>query len=136
MGQEGVTVLGEWLVQPADQCTCQGPGAHYGHQPGCGYEPLLRLDEVAEALRRAGYAVVELPKVETDQWGDRQVELPDVNGGRGGCLRVNLGRECTHGYAPSNISSLGVPNPIGSEDARLVAAGMLALADAIDEEEP
>jgi hypothetical protein len=34
-----------------------------GDLPGCGYEPLLKVDELTAALKAAGYAVVELPAV-------------------------------------------------------------------------
>lgn len=30
-----------WIGIEVDQCTCGGPIEYYGHQPGCGLEPLL-----------------------------------------------------------------------------------------------
>lgn len=55
------SVCGEWFVQEANGCTCYGGDAHYGHEPGCGYEPLIKMEELKAALAGAGYAVVELP---------------------------------------------------------------------------
>lgn len=57
-----LSVYGEWLVVEAEGCTCQGSDAHYGHQPGCGYEPAATLVDVKAALEAAGFAVVELPQ--------------------------------------------------------------------------
>lgn len=39
-------VAGDWLVERTETCTCGvGPSlsALYGHEPGCGYEPVARL---------------------------------------------------------------------------------------------
>ena len=55
----GVTVFGEWLTYPVNQCTCQGSDAHYGHQPGCGYEPMATISEVKAALTEAGYTITD-----------------------------------------------------------------------------
>lgn len=37
-----VQIMGEWIVLFVDQCTCSGSPA--GHQSGCGYEPLVRVE--------------------------------------------------------------------------------------------
>lgn len=42
-------VIGEWLVQEADGCTCYG-GGPYGHEPGCGYEPVAKISEIEATL--------------------------------------------------------------------------------------
>lgn len=34
---------GEWIVQATDGCTCHGGTTVYGHEPGCGIEPIARL---------------------------------------------------------------------------------------------
>ncbi|KAB7761783.1 hypothetical protein [Mycolicibacterium mucogenicum] len=57
------SVCGEWFVQEANGCTCYGGDAHYGHEPGCGYEPLIKLEDLKAALAPAGYAVIKLPTV-------------------------------------------------------------------------
>lgn len=72
----GFAVVGEWLVQEADGCTCCGLSPH---EPGCGYEPLAKLADITDALQAAGYAVIELPSVaykgpnDTDAMFFRQV---------------------------------------------------------------
>lgn len=40
-----LVVMGTWLVEPVDGCTCgAGPGGYYGaHEPQCGYEPVVDL---------------------------------------------------------------------------------------------
>lgn len=39
-------IAGDWLYQETDRCTCgcgNTIGAMYGHEPGCGFEPVARL---------------------------------------------------------------------------------------------
>lgn len=39
-------IAGDWLVEQTDRCTCgvgTGLASVYGHEPGCGYEPVARL---------------------------------------------------------------------------------------------
>lgn len=39
-------IAGDWLYQETDRCTCgvgSSIGALYGHEPGCGLEPVARL---------------------------------------------------------------------------------------------
>lgn len=36
----GYSIVNGWLVEEANGCTCGTPGGPYGHEPGCGYEPL------------------------------------------------------------------------------------------------
>jgi hypothetical protein len=53
---ERLRIDGEWLVLEVDRHTCgTGPEGHYGaHEPGCGLEPLLRLDELDALLTALG----------------------------------------------------------------------------------
>lgn len=44
----GYAVFGDWLAQCVDQCTCYG--GEFGHEPGCGYEPIAKISEVLAAL--------------------------------------------------------------------------------------
>lgn len=42
-------IAGQWLVEATDRCTCGAGtslGAVFGHEPGCGYEPVALLLEV------------------------------------------------------------------------------------------
>lgn len=52
-------VVGEYLAQETNGCTCYGGDAHYGHESGCGYEPVAKLTEIEAAL----YAVMQLRKL-------------------------------------------------------------------------
>lgn len=54
-----VTVMGDCLAYPVNQCTCFGGDAHYGHEPGCGYEPMATIGEVKAALIAAGYTITD-----------------------------------------------------------------------------
>lgn len=39
------SVMGPYLVTTADGCTCGQPaGAPYGHEPGCGFEPIQTIE--------------------------------------------------------------------------------------------
>lgn len=44
-GIETWSVVGDWVAVSVNQCTCWGGDAHYGHQPGCGFEPVGKVDE-------------------------------------------------------------------------------------------
>lgn len=35
-----------YLCEKVDGCTCGFGGAPYGHEPGCGLEPLVQLNEI------------------------------------------------------------------------------------------
>ena len=59
MSAGNLSVYGEWLVQEANGCTCCGISPH---ETGCGYEPLVKVEEIIDALRAARYAVVKLPE--------------------------------------------------------------------------
>lgn len=43
------SVINDWLVIAANQCTC-GAGGEFGHEPGCGYEPVAKIAEIEAAL--------------------------------------------------------------------------------------
>lgn len=51
--------MGDWLAYPVNKCTCYGGDAHYGHEPGCGYEPMATIGEVKAALIAAGYTITD-----------------------------------------------------------------------------
>ncbi len=127
MSAAELSVYGEWLVQEANGCTCQGTDAHYGHQPGCGYEPLLKVAEIKDALRAAGYAVVELPATQTvvDMAGNRPQRFWEVS--------VENDAYVTIRPSDQKITNDGVRNPYRSSgDARAHAAALLAAADAAE----
>lgn len=42
-------IVNDWLVEETDSCTCYG-GGPYGHEPGCGLEPLVNLNKNAQKL--------------------------------------------------------------------------------------
>lgn len=41
-------VFGDWLAKCVDQCTCYG--GEFGHEPGCGYEPVAKISEIEAVL--------------------------------------------------------------------------------------
>lgn len=41
-----------WIVAEAGGCTCYG-GGPYGHEPGCGYEPIVQLTDLTPERRNA-----------------------------------------------------------------------------------
>ena len=43
-------IVNGWLVESVNYCTCYGGDAPYGHEPGCGYEPLENLQEQIEEI--------------------------------------------------------------------------------------
>ncbi|WPH57691.1 hypothetical protein [Mycobacterium phage WXIN] len=60
------SIIGDWLARAVNACTCYGGGDHnYGHEPGCGYEPLARVEE----LRASGIGIVNLPASPSEYWG-------------------------------------------------------------------
>lgn len=90
---------------------------------------------ILAALKAAGYAVVELPEPDVDQYGDTIVPVPLVNN-RDGWLRIEESREMHNGtMTPIRIASLGVSTPIELVDARAYAAALLAAADAAERAE-
>lgn len=42
-------IMHGWLVEYVGEHTC-GAGDEYGHEPTCGYEPLMKVEELAERL--------------------------------------------------------------------------------------
>lgn len=53
-------VIGGYLTAAVEGCTCDGPFdgvPGVDHRGGCGYEPVATVDEIVQALRRAGSAV-------------------------------------------------------------------------------
>ena len=36
-------IIGTWLVEVLDHCTCGTGGTSYSHEPYCGYEPIIDL---------------------------------------------------------------------------------------------
>lgn len=63
MSAGDLSVYGDWLVQEANGCTCCGLSPH---EPGCGYEPLVKIEEIKAALTEARYAVVAPHETVTD----------------------------------------------------------------------
>lgn len=45
---EGMEIMSGWLVEPAGEHTCGAGGSEsgYAHEPGCGYVPVQRLDDL------------------------------------------------------------------------------------------
>lgn len=89
-----------------------------------------------DALKAAGYAVVELPKVEINQYGETEVQVSLEGGssrGYNGVLRVDPGGVNHRGQTlPTRIATLQVPTPTEVPDARSYAAALLAIADAAE----
>ncbi|MEC4616282.1 hypothetical protein [Tsukamurella tyrosinosolvens] len=52
--EQALLVRSGWIVAEAGGCTCYG-GGPYGHEPGCGLEPIVKLADVG----RTGAALAE-----------------------------------------------------------------------------
>lgn len=117
----GYSVYGEWFVQEASGCTCYGGDAHYGHEPGCGYEPLIKLDELKAALAASGFAVLELPKSPSEYWGPRH----DPQWNHYPYTRVD-GAEVEIGARREGVYR------VNGAEARIFAADLLAAANVAD----
>lgn len=53
-----IHIMGDWLVLDRNGCTCFGGNA-YGHEPGCGYEPIVKLHEAIMATSEPDVGVEE-----------------------------------------------------------------------------
>lgn len=79
-------IYNEWLVEPVNYCTCYG-GGPYGHEPGCGLEPLVDLTEQVEAIRAderrrvAEQVRAEAVAIETAQRAAHKGYLPILESG-------------------------------------------------------
>jgi hypothetical protein len=40
---EDLEIMGEWIVARVEECTCAAPGPYWGHEPHCGYEPVVYM---------------------------------------------------------------------------------------------
>lgn len=62
-GDPAFEVIADYLAVNVGRCTCDGPFEIEGveHRPGCGFEPVITLDELAVVLARTGRMVVEIP---------------------------------------------------------------------------
>lgn len=58
-------VVGDWLVESTGGCTCGAGEGIYGHEPGCGQEPIARVSELLD--QAAALARVEAL---ADEWAD------------------------------------------------------------------
>lgn len=47
MHVDTLVIMHGYLCQSVDTCTCGYGGYPYGHEPGCGLEPLIRLDQIS-----------------------------------------------------------------------------------------
>ena len=43
MPKQRMRIIGTWLVEEVDECTGGACGLGYGHEPGCGQEPIVDL---------------------------------------------------------------------------------------------
>lgn len=71
---EQFAVIGDYLAGNVGRRTCDGPFETYGHRPECGYEPIMKLDELTSVLSRAGRVVVDQP----EQWTVFDLQPDDV----------------------------------------------------------
>ena len=78
-----LSIVNGYLVECANECTCYG-GGPYGHEPGCGYEPLVNLAELS------GWPVAasEVEGTQPGCTGDYECPAPAH---QHGCLTDNLG---------------------------------------------
>lgn len=79
----GYAVFGDWLAQSVEQCTCYG--GEFGHEPGCGYEPLIKITEPAAIaeLRAQAQAVATGNDVERiPDAVDLLTLLDEISGGK------------------------------------------------------
>lgn len=121
MSAGDLSVYGEWLVQEANGCTCQGSDAHYGHQSGCGYEPLLKVEELKAALKGAGFVVIALPEPDADIG-------PYFDAGNGAIAHADGERVRLHSFARTEGRHGGTW--FTPAQARSTAAALLAAAEA------
>ena len=56
-----IGVMGEWLVVAANDCTCGG--SPFGHQPGCGYEPIGRIADLLASASLTGELLTEVERL-------------------------------------------------------------------------
>lgn len=112
-----LSLYGEWLVQEVVGCTCYGGDLPYGHEPGCGYEPLVKVEELKAAFKAGGSAVVELPDcdAESHEWTDGGYSDPEWR------AQARTGRVV-----------IRVEQILYVDEARAFAAALLAAADAAE----
>lgn len=65
-GSAEYVVINGWLAELVSGCTC-GAGGTYGHEPGCGAEPLVQVTALLDAVER----VRALHEPETDEFGNK-----------------------------------------------------------------
>jgi hypothetical protein len=120
-------IMAGHLVVAVGRCTCDGPFDTYGHRPECGYEPVMTLDELRQALRRVGRTVVELP--EPTAWRNRlggDLDIWPIGG-----WSVTAGG----GTVSISTSTDGLGGGLGGfepDRARAIAAAMLAGTERIE----
>jgi hypothetical protein len=104
-----------WLVEDVGEHTCAGgtPESGYAHEPSCGLEPLMRLDELDAIMRaRSRFAVRILPTgdheecVAVELWaGERYDPTARHNRRRQGVV------ELPRAHADDLLLLLGEPYP-------------------------
>lgn len=65
-------VVGTWLVEVVDDCTCGTNGLPYGHEPGCGTDPVVDLSRLM-AIPTGPEHVIEANAIDdaADQLGNQ-----------------------------------------------------------------
>lgn len=120
---EPFAVIADHLVAHVGRCTCDGPFETYGHRPGCGYEPIMTLDELAAVLAKAGRVVVDLPEPDDrDEYGPRWDSVRDMP------IRVEVDGgspavwDCDADMAPEDAERHGLALVAAAREARRLAA--------------
>jgi hypothetical protein len=69
-----------WLVEEVDHCTC-GAGNEYGHEPGCGLDPLMPVSELAAELAELARVlpVVDAARAWTTQLDEHEAAIKFMN---------------------------------------------------------
>jgi hypothetical protein len=44
--EQRFAIVGDWLCLQVDQCTCGSGGTGYGHESGCGWDAVAKLDPI------------------------------------------------------------------------------------------
>ena len=62
-----VSIMSGWLVYDVGEHTCggYGPESGYAHEPTCGYEPMIKVDEIPALLDAADERDAELRRLST-----------------------------------------------------------------------
>lgn len=71
--QPKFVIVGEWLAMECGECTCGTGSTSYGHERGCGLEPLVKLADIEALRERTEAAEAALARVTVLIWAREQL---------------------------------------------------------------